>query len=180
VVSGMPSDGIERPSDGAERELRDLLRAAFGEPPHQVTVASVRRRVARRRTIEAVAGTAGVVALISAAVPALGGVLGNASPSASHDRRVIAYVDNAESDTVTPIRTATNTALPPVKTGPLPDAIAITPDGKTAYVANAASGAVTPIRTATDKALPPIKVGTSPYAIAITPDGRTAYVVNPT
>jgi DNA-binding beta-propeller fold protein YncE len=34
---------------------------------------------------------------------------------------------NFDSGTVTPIRAATNTALPPVKTGGNPDAIAITP-----------------------------------------------------
>ena len=64
-----------------------------------------------------------------------------------------AYVANLDSGTVTPIRTATNTALPPIKAGRHPDAIAITPDGKTAYVANDGSGTVTPIRTATNTAL---------------------------
>ena len=39
---------------------------------------------------------------------------------------------------MTPIATATNTAGPPITVGSGPDAIAITPDGKTAYVANAA------------------------------------------
>ena len=37
---------------------------------------------------------------------------------------------------MTPIATATNTAGPPIPIGRYPDAIAITPDGKTAYVAN--------------------------------------------
>jgi DNA-binding beta-propeller fold protein YncE len=68
---------------------------------------------------------------------------------------------------VTPIRTATNTALPTIKAGRHPDAIAITPDGKTAYVAG--SGTVTPIRTTTNTALPPIKTGRNPDAVAITP-----------
>jgi YVTN family beta-propeller protein len=78
-------------------------------------------------------------------------------------------VANFDSGTVTPIRTATNTALPPIKTGRDPVTIAITPDGKTAYVANNGSGTVTPIRTATNTALPPIKTGRSPVAIVITP-----------
>ena len=39
---------------------------------------------------------------------------------------------------MTPIATATNTAGPPITVGIDPDAIAITPDGKTAYVANTA------------------------------------------
>ena len=61
--------------------------------------------------------------------------------------------------TVTPIRTATNTALAPITVGQDPRALAITPDGKTIYVTNYQSGTVTPIRTATNTALAPIKVG---------------------
>ena len=41
--------------------------------------------------------------------------------------RAVAYVANSWSGTVTPIRTATNTALPPIKVGHGPEAIAITP-----------------------------------------------------
>ena len=65
---------------------------------------------------------------------------------------------------MTPIATATNTAGPPITTGDNPDAIAITPDGKTAYVVNADSGTVTPITTATNTAGPPIPVGSDPAA----------------
>src|ERR1019366_8813471 len=60
---------------------------------------------------------------------------------------VTAYVANQGSDTVTPIRTATNTALKAINVGDDPQSIAITPNGKTAYVANYVSGTVTPIRT---------------------------------
>src|SRR5438477_12093292 len=117
------------------RDLRELLQAAFGEPPHQVTAASVRRRVRRRRAVEAVAGTTAVAAVIFAAIPALNGILGSHGHSATaRASRAIAYVANASG--VTPIRTATNTALPPIKAGDNCDVIAITPDGKTAYVAN--------------------------------------------
>ena len=70
---------------------------------------------------------------------------------------------------MTPIATATNTAGPPITVGSEPDAIAITPDGKTAYAANFGSGTVTPIATATNTAGPPITVGSEPIAIAITP-----------
>ena len=80
-----------------------------------------------------------------------------------------AYVANRDAGTVTPIRTATNTALRAIKVGDEPSAIAITPDGKTAYVSNTVSGTVTPIRTATNTALKPIKAGRGPLAIAITP-----------
>src|SRR5215469_16626181 len=80
-----------------------------------------------------------------------------------------AYVVNNGSGTVTPIRTATNTALKAIKVGIGPFAIAITPDGKTAYVTNRHSGTVTPIRTATNTALKAINVGSGPFAVAITP-----------
>jgi hypothetical protein len=49
---------------GMERDVRDLLDAVVGEPPRRVTVAAVRRRVVRRRAVQAVsAGLA--VALVS-------------------------------------------------------------------------------------------------------------------
>ena len=94
-----------------------------------------------------------------------------ASPalSARSAHSVTAYVVNSDSDTVTPIQTATNTAGTPVTVGPGPVAIAITPDGKTAYVLNSHSGTVTPIQTATNTAGTPITVGTYPWAIVITP-----------
>ena len=83
-----------------------------------------------------------------------------------------AYVANLASGTVTPVRTATNTPLAPVKVGGGPVVIAITPDGRTAYVANTDSGTVTPIRTATNTPLTPIKAVDHPTAIAITPAVR--------
>ena len=105
---------------------------------------------------------------------------------------VTAYVVNesmcAGGHTVTPIRTTTSTALKAIKVGAGANAIAITPDGKTAYVVAGAvaagtcgqgtpSDTVTPIRTATGKALKAIKVGKDPDVIAITPNGKTAYVI---
>ena len=73
---------------------------------------------------------------------------------------------NNTAGTVTPIRTATNTALPPIRTGGNPFVIAITPNGKTAYVSLVSAG-VAVIRTATNTALG-LKIGYS-SAIAITP-----------
>jgi YVTN family beta-propeller protein len=82
---------------------------------------------------------------------------------------VTAYVANLDSGNVTPIRTATNKAGHPIRTGGDPEFIAITPDGTTAYVANEVPGTVTPVRTATNVAGPAIKVGSDPGAIAVTP-----------
>jgi YVTN family beta-propeller protein len=85
-----------------------------------------------------------------------------------------AYVTNASSDTVTPIRIATGTRLAPIKLGGIPVAVAITPDGRTAYVVLVSgpgnTGMVIPIRTATNRALRPITVGVLPSVIAITPE----------
>jgi len=81
-------------------------------------------------------------------------------------------------NTVTPVNVVTNTALKAIKVGQYPDAIAITPNGKTAYVANSGSGTVTPINTATNTPLKAIKVGPSAGPIAITPNGKTAYVTS--
>ena len=72
---------------------------------------------------------------------------------------VTVYVANAADGTVTPIRAASNTAGQPIRVGPGPAQIAISPDGQTAYVLGVgtlqpdAAGPVTltAIDTATNK-----------------------------
>ena len=49
-------------------QLRDLLEAAAGEPPHRVTVAAVRRRAARRRMLEYVSAAVAAVLLAGAGI----------------------------------------------------------------------------------------------------------------
>src|SRR5260370_9062791 len=121
---------------------------------------------------------AGVTAILCAAALARGaGWAATASPACGTDP-VIAYVVNPASGTVTPIRTATNTALKAIKVGFAPLAIAITPSGKTAYVADALLNAVTPISTATGAAGKPIGAGEGPLVIAITPNGKSGYVAD--
>jgi len=93
-------------------------------------------------------------------------------------RHPTAFVVNSASASVTPVDLTTRRAGPPIPVGARPQAIAITPDGRTAYVANSGSGTVTPVDTATRRAGTPIRTGSGPVAIAITPDGRTAYVAN--
>src|SRR5215468_2895777 len=158
--SGKVTAGTGRPLPGGPRGARERP----GSPPRPGPGAA-------GAVIAVVAGTAAVSSAIHG---------GRAAAGAGPAHRAIAYVVNSGSGTVTPIRTATNTALPPITTGDNSDTIAITPDGKTAYVANYLyhRGTVTPIRTATNTALPPVKTGRSPAAIAITPDGKTAYVAN--
>jgi hyaluronoglucosaminidase len=90
-------------------------------------------------------------------------------------------VVNQGSGTVTPIRTAANTAAAPIPVGQGPDAVVITPNGKTVYVASVGMGSVgsvTAVRTAAGQAAKAIPVGDSPDALAVTENGKTLYVVN--
>jgi YVTN family beta-propeller protein len=144
----------------------------------------------------------GWAAPLAAAAAVTGVILGSqgafstlhhpAPSSSTHDpglgvaHPATAYVAG-QSGTVTPILTATGTALKPIRIGneyeQISAAIVFRPDGKTAYVLNSTllsgrSGTVTPIRIATNTALKPITVGRDPRAMAITPDGTTIYVTN--
>jgi hypothetical protein len=67
--------------NGMDRRLRDLLDAAVGEPPHQVSAKAVHRRVIRRRVVEA-------MAVVVIAVLALTGLrtLGHTHPPAPATR----------------------------------------------------------------------------------------------
>jgi hypothetical protein len=67
-----------------DRQLRDLLQAAAGEPPHRVTVEAVHRRVIRRRVVEFAAGAA-AVAVLAAIIPLSIGAL-DRSPGPPNSR----------------------------------------------------------------------------------------------
>lgn len=82
------------------------------------------------------------------------------------------------SGSVTPIVTATNTALTPVKVGNISVGMVMAPTGKTLYTLATGDNTVVPLRTAPLTALKPIRVGIRPVSIAMTPDGRYLYVVN--
>jgi DNA-binding beta-propeller fold protein YncE len=80
---------------------------------------------------------------------------------------------------VTPVRTATDTALSQIPVFQ-PNIIAVSPNGKIAYVSgiNAAGhGTVTPIRTAANKALRPIKAPFEADSIVFAPNSKTAYLL---
>jgi DNA-binding beta-propeller fold protein YncE len=165
---------ITRPPVPTGRAARSRPRRATGAKPGGRWPGWVPPLAAAAAAAVVIAGTVGA----SSALDRPG-----VTPPAGPARQAIAYVVNDTAPgTVTPIRTATNTALAPVKVRPHPDAIAITPDGTTAYAVSTGesnnSGTVTPIRTATNMPLAPVKVGGDPVAIAITPDGRTAYVAS--
>src|SRR5262249_19915170 len=83
------------------------------------------------------AAAAAVMAVVAGSAAISSAIHGRrAATGAGPAHRVIAYVAASGSEAVIPIRTATNTALPPVNVGSNPDFLAITPDGKTLYVAN--------------------------------------------
>jgi hypothetical protein len=63
--------------NGMDRQLRDLLEAATGEPPHRLHAETVRRRVIRRRVVEFTAAAAAMVA-IAVIIPVAIGALGRA------------------------------------------------------------------------------------------------------
>jgi DNA-binding beta-propeller fold protein YncE len=174
--------------NGMDRQLRDLLEAAVGEPPPGlVSVEAVRRRVIRRRVMGSVAGAA-AVAVIAAAVPVGIAVLGRGPrPSATGSMAVPTlyvlsnYVRSGRIEgALTPISTATNIPGRPIPLGPdlaQPQVMAITPNGKTIYVAEGLN-TVTPVSTVTNTAGKPIPVGQDPGQILFTPDGKTAYVLS--
>jgi YVTN family beta-propeller protein len=79
-----------------------------------------------RVTAAAITGTAILVPAAMALAACAAGA-GSPASAARPAGPVTAYVANYNSDTVTPINTATNTALKPIKVGSNPQAIAITP-----------------------------------------------------
>src|SRR5215475_1936713 len=167
-----------------DKSLRDLLNGALtGEPPiGPVAQNSLQAgmRLRRRRRAWAAGCAAAAAAVI--VIPAGTGVLGHSPGPAGGQRSATVYVASQGqrnlTGRITPINAATNRAEGAIWVGVSPDALAITPDGKTAYVASVSSRTVTPISTATDTPGKPIKVSIGPELIAITPDGKTAYVAN--
>jgi YVTN family beta-propeller protein len=98
-----------------------------------------------------------------------------------HDDRAhqpLAYVTNANDNTVSVIETASNTVVATILVGQLPVAVAITPDGTNpflqddrshqplAYVTNFAADTVSVIDTASNKVVTTIPVGKDPIAVA--------------
>jgi YVTN family beta-propeller protein len=93
-------------------------------------------------------------------------------------RQPVAWIANYGSATVTRVNLVTRKAGHPTSVGTDPQAIVVTPNGRTVYVASGGSGTVTPIDTATGRAAVPIPVGADPVALAVTPDGRTVFVAD--
>jgi DNA-binding beta-propeller fold protein YncE len=69
------------------------------------------------------------------------------------------YVANPGGDTITPISTATGEPGQPIVVGPSPDAMAVTPDGRTVLVLTSSGvTGVTPVDAATNRAGKPVAI----------------------
>ena len=126
-----------------ETALRELLDSALTREPPMGPVArnslQAGIKIRRRRRALGAVGSAIAVAVVAVAVPAVTGALGHASavPRTGILPTPIVYVTGGvKTGTVTPITAAVNKPGKPIQVGDAPDAIAITPDGKTAYVAS--------------------------------------------
>ena len=113
-----------------EGTLRELLAHASAEPPvgpmaGKALAAGIRLR--RRRRIQATAACAGVIVVACVAVPVL--TRASARPPAPVQglRPPTAYIANSNSNTLTPISTATNKAGKPIWVGENPFEIAMMP-----------------------------------------------------
>src|SRR5262249_57111275 len=111
----------------ARSGLRPTGAAAGRAVPAELTP-----RPARRAT--RIAARLAVIAVIVAAISVTSVSHRPAFVATLRPTGAIMYV--AASDGMTPIATATNWRGKPIKNGAIPEAIAITPDGKTAHVAH--------------------------------------------
>jgi DNA-binding beta-propeller fold protein YncE len=76
-------------------------------------------------------------------------------------------VVDGDTDTVTPIATATGQPGRPISVGYAPASVTISGSGAVAYVVNTISGTVTPVSTATGRAGRAISVGLYDYPLDI-------------
>jgi YVTN family beta-propeller protein len=97
----------------------------------------------------------------------------------------VVWTVNPSNDTVSVIRTRTNTVIRRISVGDEPQSIALDPSDRYAFVANAAGGTVTVIRitnpnpdnfrAARSRTL---RTGSEPWNIVPSPDGRRVFVAN--
>jgi hypothetical protein len=88
-------------------QLRDLLDAAVGDPPHRVTVEAVRRRTARRRVIEGIAAAIAAVLVIGLGVAVSAQVTSPGPAGGAYSRAGVPryYIQQSLSESSSPLLT---------------------------------------------------------------------------
>lgn len=106
-------------------------------------------------------------------------------PATASGPDYMAYVASTATNQIIPVDLADGRVGKPIRVGPAPMDLAITPNGHMAYVADSGwssppvySYDVTPVELPGGHTLSPVRTGLGPFAVAITPDGKTAYVAN--
>jgi len=107
------------------------------------------------------------------------------SPIARNRSGSLVWSVNPGNDTVSVIRTRTNTIIRQIRVGDEPQSIALDPSDRYAFVANAASGTVSVIRIRSanpDRFRAAVsrtfRTGAEPWNIVPSPDGRRVFVAN--
>ena len=107
------------------------------------------------------------------------------SPIALSADNQLVWSVNPDDNSVSVVRTDTNTLLRTIRVGKEPQSVALAPNNKFAFVANAAANSVTVIKinnpsvggfaAVVEKT---IKTGAEPWNIVISPDGKRVFVAN--
>ncbi len=107
------------------------------------------------------------------------------SPIAMSDDGRFVWSVNPTADTVSVIRTSTNTEIRRIRVGDDPQSVALSNDGRKAFVANAAAGTVSVIRIVNRNPARFLAVtqrrlttGAEPWNVVVSPDSRRAFVAN--
>lgn len=95
-------------------------------------------------------------------------------------RRVLAYVTNEGSDTVSVIDRFTDRVVDVIEVGRAPRGIVVAPDKSRAFVVNALSQSLAVLDVNTNRVVhyTNLEAGAASADLAITPDGRTLYLTN--
>jgi YVTN family beta-propeller protein len=105
--------------------------------------------------------------------------------SMSRDGRLV-WVVNPGADSVTVIRTSTNTVVRTIGVGDEPQSVALDPSNRFAFVANAAGSSVSVIRIVNPsptsafraRVVRRLTTGAEPWNVVASPDGRRVFVAN--
>jgi YVTN family beta-propeller protein len=100
----------------------------------------------------------------------------NVKQSAS--TKIVAYVANGGSDTVSVIDPSNNTITAAIPVGKYPMAVAFNPTANIAYVTNYDENTVSVIDVTNNTVITTITVGNGPSAVAFNPAGDIAYITN--